>query len=74
MKKVILLFSGILISIISLSQEPQTSIETTIEEDTIIPIESQRNYFGTNISPLMTGIVSEREDFNVKVNLLYKRN
>ncbi len=60
------------IFLLSLSLIGQDNIE--IEDDTIVPIERQRNYFGTNISPLLTGIISERDNFDIKINLLYKRN
>ncbi len=69
MKKTNLLLLSIFLTIVSIGQET-----IDFEDDTIIPIESQRNYFGTNISPLMTGIISERNNYDVKVNVLYKRN
>ena len=39
-----------------------------------ISIEENRNYFGSNISPLLMGVSAGKENFNVKVNMCYKRN
>ena len=39
-----------------------------------ISMEENRNYFGSNISPLLMGVSAGKENFNVKVNLSYKRN
>ena len=69
MKKTNLLLLFILFSFAFFGQE-----NIDFEDDTIVPIESQRNYFGTNISPLLTGIISERDNFDIKINVLYKRN
>jgi hypothetical protein len=43
-------------------------------ENDSIPFEEFRNYLGSNISPLLMGVVSGKDNFNVKVNLSYKRN
>ena len=43
-------------------------------ENDSIPFEEFRNYLGSNISPLIMGVVSGKDNFNVKVNLSYKRN
>ena len=69
MKKISLIPFLVFITFILTAQE-----NIDYEDDTIVPIESQRNYFGTNISPLMTGIISERNNYDIKVNVLYKRN
>lgn len=69
MKETNLLLLFILFSFAFFGQE-----NIDFEDDTIVPIESQRNYFGTNISPLLTGIISERDNFDIKINVLYKRN
>ncbi len=69
MKKINLIPFLVFITFISSAQE-----NIDYEDDTIVPIENQRNYFGTNISPLMTGIISERNNYDIKVNVLYKRN
>ena len=44
------------------------------EESDSIFYEIDRNYFGSNISPLLSGVVSGRDNFNVKLNVAYKRN
>lgn len=69
MKKYNITLLFILLTFTSIAQE-----NIDYEDDTIVPIESQRNYFGANISPLMTGIISERNNYDIKVNVLYKRN
>jgi hypothetical protein len=46
-----------------------------IQEDSdSVYTEFYKNYFGSNITPLLSGVVSGRDNFNVKVNFSYKRN
>ncbi len=65
--KSILIASFLLLSFGFFSQENYSETDT-------IAFEEDRNYFGSNISPLLTGVVSAKDNFNVKVNLSYKRN
>ena len=43
-------------------------------DSTLIQYESERNYFGINLSPLMAGFFNENIYSNIKSNLIYKRN
>lgn len=43
-------------------------------DSTLIQYESERNYFGVNLSPLMAGFLNENIYSNIKSNLIYKRN
>ena len=43
------------------------------QNDSIL-LEENRNYLGSNISPLLMGVSAGKDNFNVKVNLSYKRN
>ena len=43
-------------------------------DTSLIQYESERNYFGINLSPLMAGFFNENIYSNIKSNLIYKRN
>ncbi len=68
MKKYFLLFVGVIAYINSFN------CQEDIENSDSTYLEFYRNYLGSNISPLLSGVVSGRDNFNVKVNLNYKRN
>ena len=51
------------------------SIENeNFEDTTFIPFEDSRNYLGSNITPLLSGIVAGNSDYDIKLNFTYKRN
>jgi len=70
MKKTIILITSIFFLSCPFNLISQDEI---LNNDTI-PYEEFRNYLGSNISPLLMGVVSGKDNFNVKVNLSYKRN
>ena len=71
MKKYFLLLLGVFVTVnVINSQENPESLEVI---DSAY-LEQYRNYFGSNITPLLSGVVSGKDNFNVKVNLSYKRN
>jgi hypothetical protein len=61
----------IFISFIFCIQDIKSQI---LEENDTIQIEDKRNYLGANISPLMSGIVMSKSDYDIKLSLAYKRN
>ena len=75
MKKSFLLFTAVFL-LLSNSIYLQDNLENTdivVDTDSVY-VEQFRNYLGANITPLLSGVVSGRDNFNVKVNLSYKRN
>ena len=73
MKKSFLLFTAVFL-LLSNSIYLQHNLENTdivVDTDSVY-VEQFRNYLGANITPLLSGVVSGRDNFNVKVNLSYK--
>ena len=59
---------------IGLSQDPLSDTIKKLDSLETINKEQNPNYFGFNITPLMSGIVTASNDYNVKVGAVYKHN
>ena len=64
MKKSIILLLFLIAANVIVAQDTIETFDTTS-----VKFEDQRNYFGVNITPLLAGVVSGKDNFNVKVNL-----
>ena len=71
MKKYFLLLLGVFVTVNVINSQENTESLEVIDS---AYLEQYRNYFGSNITPLLSGVVSGKDNFNVKVNLSYKRN
>ena len=71
MKKYFLLLLGVFVTVNVMNSQENTESLEVIDS---AYLEQYRNYFGSNITPLLSGVVSGKDNFNVKVNLSYKRN
>ena len=72
MRSFLLLFT--LFPIFIFSQDPFLDSSSNVDSLKYIEYESQRNYFGLNITPIMSGVISTRNNHNLKLSALYKRN
>jgi hypothetical protein len=53
----------------------QDSSYVPIAQDSNLNIhESERNYLGINLSPMLSGILSNQNEYDIKLSALYKRN
>ena len=59
---------------IVVSQDPLSDTIKKLDSLENIKKEQNPNYFGFNITPLMSGIVTASNDYNVKVGAVYKHN
>ena len=56
------------------AQDPLSDTIKKIDSLSVIKKEQNPNYFGFNITPLMSGIITTSNDYNVKVGAVYKHN
>lgn len=68
------LFVFLFIPTLIIGQDPFSDTIKKVDSLKYIEFEKQRNYLGVNITPLMTGIVSNQNDYNIKLSAIYKRN
>jgi len=54
----------------NLTADPN-NLDNSIED---VKIEESPNYLGINITPLMSGVINTRDNHNIKLSVLYKRN
>lgn len=74
MRKFLFLF--LIFPAVLLSQDPFLDTTKSLISDSLksIEYESSPNYIGLNITPLMSGIINSRDNYNVKLSAMYKRN
>ena len=68
------LFLFVLFPIFIFSQDPFLDTTSNVDSLKYIEYESQRNYLGLNITPIMSGVISNRNNHNLKLSAIYKRN
>ena len=68
------IFIFFLMPTLLLGQDPFTDTIQKVDSLKFIEFEQQRNYIGFNLTPLMSGFISNQSDYNVKLSAIYKRN
>ena len=58
----------------SFAQDPLSDTIKKLDSLSTIKKEQNPNYFGFNITSLMSGIITTTNDYNVKVGAVYKHN
>jgi hypothetical protein len=59
-----------------LSQDPFLDTTKSFNPDSLnsIDYETNPNYIGFNVNPLISGIINSRNNYNIKISAMYKRN
>ena len=58
------------------SQDPFLDTTKSFRVDSLnsIDYETFPNYIGVNVNPLFSGIINSRNNYNIKISAIYKRN
>ncbi len=56
------------------AQDPLSDTIKKLDSLSVVKKEQNPNYFGFNITPLMSGITTSSNDYNVKIGAVYKHN
>ena len=66
-----ILFLSLIIPFLTTAQD---STYVVIEDTNVYLHESERNYLGINLSPMVAGLLTNQNEHNIKLSALYKRN